>query len=72
MKTKGQQPESVEQKVERYEHALKALAASKLSGVAFGDWVQEVCEDVLDGRWAECPECGTAAHEGPCVGDDAA
>ena len=51
----------------RYERALKAIAASTLTGADFGDWVQCVCEDVLNGGEAECPECGTAVHEGPCV-----
>jgi hypothetical protein len=45
-----------------------------LTGVDFGDWVQACVEDLLDGGEAECPECGTVVHEGPCVsdGEDAA
>ena len=53
----------------RYERALRAIAASTLTGVDFGDWVQAVCEDVLAGGEVECPQCGTPVHDGPCVGD---
>lgn len=59
--------ESLQQKVERYERTLKAISTSKLTGVAFGDWVQSACEDTLEGFEAECPECGTAVHDGECV-----
>jgi hypothetical protein len=65
----GSPSETAEAQVARYERALKAIKDSKLGGVAFGDWVQSCVEDVLDGSEAECPECGTVVHEGPCVGN---
>jgi hypothetical protein len=61
--------ETTEQKCLRYELTLKAIRDSKLTGVDFGDWVQQACEDVLEGLMPECPDCGTFAHEGPCVGE---
>jgi hypothetical protein len=41
---------------DRYERALRAIAASTLTGVDFGDWVQAVCEDVLAGGEVELSE----------------
>lgn len=57
------------QQAARYERALKAIQACTLTGADFGDWVQAVCEDVLEGFEAECWNCGTDVHEGPCVSD---
>jgi hypothetical protein len=54
----------------RYERALRAIKDSTLMGADFGDWVQCVCEDVLAGGEAECPNCGTVVHDGPCVGEE--
>lgn len=62
--------ETAEQKAARYEQTFRAIASCALTGVAFGDWVQAVCEDALDGHWPECWNCGTAVHEGPCAGED--
>jgi hypothetical protein len=62
--------ESHEERADRYERALRAIRDSTLTGMCFGDWVQACCEDVLDGNEAECPECGTVVHDGPCVGDE--
>lgn len=31
--------------------------------------VQAVCEDALEGLFPECWNCGTAVHDGPCVGE---
>lgn len=56
---------------ERLTHGIKAIAGCTLTGVDFGDYVQSACEDLLDGGWAECPKCGTAAHEGACVDAEA-
>jgi hypothetical protein len=70
----GMKPEAeiIEHKCDRYERALKAIAACTLTVVDFGDWVQACVEDVLDGQEPECWNCGTAVHEGPCVGEDGA
>jgi hypothetical protein len=53
----------------RYERALRAIATCPLTYPEFGDYVQSVCEDLLEGGEAECWNCGTAVHDGPCVGD---
>jgi hypothetical protein len=63
--------ETPEERAERYEKTLRAIAACTLTGVDYGDWVQSVCEDALEGLWPECWNCGTAVHDGPCAGDDA-
>ena len=62
-------PETLEQKCARYERAVRAIKDCTLGPVDFGDYVQCVCEDVLDGQEAECWNCGTCVHEGPCVGE---
>jgi hypothetical protein len=59
--------EPPEARVIRYERTLRAIAESKLTGIDYADWVQAACDDALQGLWPECPECGTAVHEGPCV-----
>jgi hypothetical protein len=61
--------ETLEQKVERYERTLRAISTCTLTGLEFGDWVQQVVDDALDGLWPECWNCGTAVHDGPCVGE---
>ena len=53
----------------RYERALRAIQRCTLLGANFGDYVQAVCDDVLEGGEAECWNCGTVVHEGPCVGE---
>ncbi len=63
------QTETPEQRARRFELTLKAIATSTLCGVDFGDWVQSAAEDALAGLWPECYMCGTAVHEGPCVGE---
>lgn len=63
--------ESAEERALRYERALSAIAKCELTGVEFGDYVQALCEDVLAGAEPECWNCGTAVHDGPCVGDEA-
>lgn len=50
--------------IARYERALRAISRSTLTGTTYGDWVQSVCDDVLEGYEAECPTCGTDVHEG--------
>ncbi len=60
----------LEARVTRYERGLRAIAASTLLGADFADWVQAVSEDLLAGHEAECPECGTVLHDGPCVGTE--
>ena len=72
MSTLDLTPENIEGRAARYAATLRAIAASKLIGADFGDWVQAACEDALDGLWPECPNCGTAVHDGECVKDDAA
>jgi hypothetical protein len=52
-----------------YRRFLQAIARCRLTGVDFGDYVQAVCESALAGEWAECWNCGTAVHDGPCVGE---
>jgi len=64
--------ETAEQTVARYERALRAIAACTLTCADFGDWVQAVCEDVLDGLEAQCPNCETAVHDGRCVSEGVA
>lgn len=61
--------EELHQTIRRYERAIRAIAACPLTGADFGDYVQAVCEGVLIGAEAECWNCGTIVHEGPCVGD---
>jgi hypothetical protein len=63
--------EPIEQRVERYERTLRAILECPLLGADFGDWVQAVATDALAGLNPECWNCGTAVHEGPCVGDGA-
>jgi hypothetical protein len=53
----------------RFERAIRAIQRSTLCGADFADWVQTVCDDVVEGNEAECSECGTTVHEGPCVSD---
>jgi hypothetical protein len=64
--------ETPEQRAARYERALRAIAGCTLMGADFGDWVQAVCTDVLDGMEAECWICGTHVHDGLCVGEEEA
>lgn len=61
--------ESPEFRAARYERLLRAIAACPLNGADFGDWVQSAVVDSLAGLEAECWECGTHVHDGPCVGD---
>lgn len=61
--------ETADQRAERYERALNAIKACTLTGVDFGDWLQEACTDVLEGLDATCWNCGTDVHDGACVGD---
>lgn len=53
----------------RYERALRAIKECPLVSPDFGDWVQVLCEEVLDGREGECWNCETPVHDGPCVGE---
>jgi hypothetical protein len=62
--------ETPEQKAARYERAIRAIEKCTLLGADFGDWVQSVCTDLLDGLEAECWNCGTHVHDGPCVSED--
>lgn len=62
--------ETPEQKAARYEATLRAIAKCTLSGVDYGDWVQAVCEDALEGLYPECWNCGTCVHDGPCAGEE--
>ncbi len=62
--------EQLEQRAARYERGLRALAACTLTGVDYGDWVQQVCTDLLEGLEATCYQCGTFVHDGPCVSED--
>jgi len=64
----GEYIEWLERLVLRYEHGIRAISNSTLEGVDFGDWVQSVCEDLLAGEYAACPDCGAPVHEGPCGG----
>ena len=52
-----------------YRLTLETIAACPLTGRDFGDYVQAVCHDALAGEWPECWNCGTAVHDGACVGD---
>ena len=61
--------ETAEVGLARLERGIRAIAACTLTGVDFGDWVQAVCEDLLDGLEAQCWNCETAVHDGPCVGE---
>lgn len=63
----AEQIETPTETIARYERGLRAIKNSTLSNVDFGDWVQALVEDLLDGLEAECPECGTCVHDGPCV-----
>ena len=63
--------ETAEQKIERLEATLRAIKSCTLTGVDFGDWVQAVCEDALEGLHPECWNCGTYVHDGPCVQEEA-
>lgn len=63
--------ETDQEKIARYEATLRAIATCSLSGVDFGDWVQAVVEDALNGDWPECWNCETPVHDGPCVGEAA-
>jgi hypothetical protein len=62
--------ETAEERAARYERGIRAIVATRLIGPDFGDWVQSQCESLLEGLEAECPECGTVVHEGPCVGEE--
>lgn len=64
-------PETPGQTIHRLELTLRAIAACTLTGADYGDWVQSVCEDALEGLFPECWNCGTFVHDGPCVGDEA-
>lgn len=59
--------ETADERAERYERTLLAIAESPLVGAEFGDWVQSACEDALDGVEPECPECGRPVHPGKCA-----
>lgn len=62
--------ETPEEKIARYEATLRAISQCTLTGVDYGDWVQAVVDDALEGLWPECWNCGTHVHEGPCVSED--
>jgi hypothetical protein len=66
----AQADEAAEETVARYERGIRAIAASTLTGADYGDWVQQVCDDLLSGLEAECPNCGTFVHEGACVSEE--
>jgi hypothetical protein len=38
-----------------------------LEGTAFGDYVQAIATDVLNGRESECWNCGAISHYGECA-----
>jgi hypothetical protein len=61
--------ETAEQKIARYEQTFRAIAACTLTGVDYGDWVQSVVEDALEGLYPECWNCGTFVHDGVCAGE---
>ena len=62
--------ETPEEKIARYEATLRAITKCTLTGPDFGDWVQSVCEDALEGLYPECWNCGTFVHDGACAGED--
>lgn len=62
--------ETAEQRADRYERAIKAIGANEINGADFGDWVQMICTDVLEGLEATCSNCGTFVHDGACVSED--
>jgi hypothetical protein len=55
---------------ERYRLTLAAIRDCTLTGVDYGDWVQGVTTEALEGLMPECHKCGTFVHEGPCVQDN--
>jgi hypothetical protein len=61
--------EKIGERAEICRLALQAIAKCDLTGMDFGDYVQGVCETALAGEWPECWFCGTAVHDGPCVGE---
>ena len=62
--------ETIEERADRYERTLRAIVACTLTPADFGDWVQSVCEDALQGLFPECWNCGTFVHDGPCAGEE--
>jgi len=62
--------ETAEEKIARYEATLKAISTCTLTGIDYGDWVQQVVDDALEGLYPECWNCGTYLHEGQCAGED--
>jgi hypothetical protein len=62
--------ESAEEKAARLEMTIRAIASCTLLGLDYGDWVQSVCEDALEGLMPECWNCGTCVHDGPCVQEE--
>lgn len=56
------------EEIRRLKLAILAISTCELTGVAFGDYVQSLCEDVLEGEWPECWNCGTPVHDGLCAG----
>jgi hypothetical protein len=61
---------TLEAEMERYRLTLAAIRDCKLTGVDYGDWVQQATTEALDGLMPECPSCGTFVHEGACVEED--
>lgn len=64
-----QTTETAAERIARYERAFKAIKDCELAPIDFGDYVQSLVIDVLNGEEPECWNCGTVAHEGPCVAE---
>lgn len=64
--------ETAEARAARYEATLRAILACPLLGQDRIEWEAQAIEDTLSGFSAECWQCGTAVHDGPCVAESGA
>lgn len=69
MDVSAPQAAAAELRADRYARAIDHLSACPLQGEELADYVQELCESLIDGEEAPCWNCGTPVHPGLCAGE---
>lgn len=65
--------ETAEARAARYERGLRGFTTVRgliARDDDFSEWAQATAKELLEGGEAECPNCGTFVHDGPCVSDE--